>query len=84
MEYQDLIKTIESTTVKIIAIDGRCAAGKTTLAGKEAWCHPQLESYYDYKIFLDIVPEEQERRLTQRNPERVEMFQKMWILREES
>ena len=134
MEYQDLIKTIESTTVKIIAIDGRCAAGKTTLAGKmaeelhckvvhmddyylpfgkrtdsvmqnpgghmdyeriideifaplkagkEAWCHPQLEAYYDYKIFLDIVLEEQERRLTQRNPERVEMFQKMWILREE-
>ena len=27
--------------------------------------------------------EEQERILTQRNPERVEMFQKMWIPREE-
>lgn len=164
MQYQDLIKTIKITAAKIIAIDGRCAAGKTTLAGKmaeelhckvvhmddyylpfnkrtdsvmqkpgghmdyeriideifaplkagrEAWCHPYdchndiygekyvikpdemliiegayschpgLEAYYDYKIFLDIAPEEQERRLTQRNPERVEMFQKMWIPREE-
>ena len=34
VQYQDLIKTIESTAAKITAIDGRCAAGKTTLAGK--------------------------------------------------
>ena len=162
--YNELIKIIENSNWKIIAIDGRCTAGKTTLAeiiaknlkskivhmddyylpfymrtdkimdaiggnidfdriineiiipfrnNKEAWCypydchsnsykekyvikpyelliiegtyscHPKLMIYYDYKIFLDINSSEQERRLIKRNPDKLEIFKKVWIPREE-
>lgn len=162
--YNELIKIIKNSNWKLIAIDGRCAAGKTTLAeaiakglkckivhmddyylplykrtekimntiggnidfdriineiitpfrkDREVWCypydchddtygekyviksnelliiegtyscHPMLSVYYDYKIFLDVNILEQERRLIKRNPEKIEMFKKDWIPREE-
>lgn len=124
----------------LVAIDGRCTAGKTTLAGllqgkrscnvvhmddfylpfakrtpermaqpggnmdferllsevllplksgAEALyrpynCHPLLREHYSLRVFLDISPELQAKRLMARNPAAFESFQTMWIPREEA
>lgn len=46
-------------------------------------CHPALRVLYDCRVFLDITPEYQRERLLRRNPESFEVFQTMWIPREE-
>ena len=46
-------------------------------------CHPALRELYDLRVFLDISPETQERRLTARDPSAVETFRTIWIPREE-
>ena len=46
-------------------------------------CHPALRELYDLRVFLDISPETQERRLTARDPSVVEAFRTVWIPREE-
>lgn len=47
-------------------------------------CHPELWDFYDLHIFLTISPEEQLRRIRQRNGERaLEVFQNKWIPLEE-
>ena len=46
-------------------------------------CHPALRALYDCRVFLDITPEYQRERLLRRNPESFEVFQTMWIPREE-
>ena len=46
-------------------------------------CHPALRALYDCCVFLDITPEYQRERLLRRNPESFEVFQTMWIPREE-
>lgn len=46
-------------------------------------CHPALRVLYDCCVFLDITPEYQRERLLRRNPESFEVFQTMWIPREE-
>ena len=47
-------------------------------------CHPSLEGYYDLCIFSDVDPEEQMRRITERNgKEGAERFRSLWIPLEE-
>lgn len=48
-------------------------------------CHPELWEYYGLRVFLDVAPEEQLRRILKRNgPEGLEMFKERWIPLEES
>ncbi len=47
-------------------------------------CHPRLRELYDLRVFLDIEPEEQLRRIQSRNgEERTELFKSRWIPMEE-
>ena len=46
-------------------------------------CHPELEKFYDLKIFLTVSPDEQLKRLEIRNPERLDAFKSRWIPLEE-
>ena len=47
-------------------------------------CHPMLKEYYDLRIFLDVAPDEQKRRILRREgAEKAEMFQTRWIPLEE-
>lgn len=41
--------------------------------------HPMLDKYVNLKIFVDIEKDEQERRLTKRNPDVVDKFLSMWV-----
>ncbi len=48
-------------------------------------CHPLLRDHYDLRIFLDIDPEKQMRRILKRNgPEAAERFRTIWIPLEET
>ncbi len=48
-------------------------------------CHPALWDYYDARVFLDVEPEEQLRRIEARSgPEKLEAFKFRWIPLEES
>ncbi len=48
-------------------------------------CHPQLQEYFDYRIFATISPEEQAKRIIERNGrEGYLRFQSLWIPLEES
>lgn len=40
---------------------------------------PEFRPYYDCSVFLRVTPEEQERRLMRRNPERMDAFRQRWI-----
>ena len=148
----EIVENIKTLRIKaenktlIVAIDGRCGAGKTTLAGRleeelgcaafhmddffprpeqrteerlsipgenvdherfleevmrpliqnrrfcyrpyviegSYSCHPALWDFYDLRIFLTVEPEEQIRRIVERNGvEKAEMFKKRWIPLEE-
>ena len=48
-------------------------------------CHPSLFPFYDLTIFLDVCPQEQIRRITCRNGEKMaQIFQTRWIPMEEA
>lgn len=48
-------------------------------------CHPALWDYYDVRVFLDVGPEEQLRRIeTRSGPEKLEAFKSKWIPLEEA
>ncbi len=48
-------------------------------------CHPELWDYYDLRIFMDVGPKEQLRRIKARNgPETLEVFKDRWIPLEEA
>ena len=48
-------------------------------------CHPELRGLYDLRIFMDIDPREQMRRILKRNgPEAAERFRTRWIPLEEA
>lgn len=48
-------------------------------------CHPSLCGYYDLRIFSDIDPDEQMRRITERNgKEGAARFKELWIPLEEA
>lgn len=48
-------------------------------------CHPDLREYYDLRVFLDVDPEEQLRRIAHRDgPEGLSAFQERWIPLEEA
>ena len=47
--------------------------------------HPQLRDLYDLRIFMDVEPDEQMRRILKRNgPEAAERFRTIWIPLEEA
>lgn len=47
-------------------------------------CHPMLRDHYDLRIFLDVSPDEQQRRILRREgAEKAEMFKARWIPLEE-
>ena len=47
-------------------------------------CHPELWDYYDLHIFLSASPDEQLRRIQERNgPDQAKVFQQKWIPLEE-
>ena len=59
-------------------------AGIAIVEGSYAM-HPQLRDLYDLRIFMDIDPEEQMRRILKRNgPEAAERFRTRWIPLEEA
>ena len=42
--------------------------------------HPQLSGYFDYKIYLDVSPEKQEKRILDRSGEKkLERYKTEWI-----
>ena len=48
-------------------------------------CHPELRDLYDLRIFMDVEPDEQMRRILKRNgPEATERFRTIWIPLEEA
>ena len=48
-------------------------------------CHPELWDYYDFRIFVDVAPAEQIRRITLREgTEKAKQFQVRWIPLEEA
>lgn len=47
-------------------------------------CHPMLRDHYDLRIFLDVAPDEQQRRILRREgAEKAEMFKTRWVPLEE-
>lgn len=47
-------------------------------------CHPKLQKYYDYKVFMTVDPDEQLRRIEKRNgAEGLAIFKEKWIPLEE-
>ena len=57
---------------------------KTTVIEGSYSCHPALWDFHDLRVFLDIDPEEQLRRIRRRNgEEKAVMFQTRWIPMEE-
>lgn len=46
-------------------------------------CHPDLFSYYDLHIFLDVDKETQKKRILQRNKDSADVFFGKWIPMEE-
>lgn len=48
-------------------------------------CHPALWEYYDLRVFVDVPPQEQLRRIEARNgPDRLNDFKERWIPLEEA
>ncbi len=46
--------------------------------------HPALGDIYHLRVFLDITPEEQRKRLEKRSPDKLQMFLERWIPLEEA
>ena len=57
--------------------------GRVNLVEGAYAMHPDLAPYYALSVFLRISPEEQRRRILQRNGDRAEMFFTRWIPFEE-
>ena len=58
--------------------------GRITIVEGAYSCHPLLREFYDLKIFMDVEPEEQMRRIRIRNGEEgAEHFRTRWIPLEE-
>lgn len=63
----------------------RIVPGQLILVEGAYACHPALWAYYDLRVFLSVVPEEQMRRILKRNgPVKAEQFRQRWIPFEES
>lgn len=72
---------------------GRMALGGQQTVQAGAWrivegaysCHPRLGGYMDLRVFADVAPAEQLRRITARNGEaQAERFARQWIPLEEA
>ena len=46
--------------------------------------HPDLRDFYDLKVFLDVDPVTQMKRIERRNPDKIGMFRNRWIPYEET
>ena len=57
--------------------------GKIALVEGSYSCHPDLRELYDLRIFVDIAPEAQRKRIIGRNAERADAFFTKWIPLEE-
>lgn len=57
---------------------------KITIVEGSYACHSSLREHYDLKVFLTVEPEEQMRRLWERNGNYAEVFRQKWIPLEES
>lgn len=45
--------------------------------------HPQLNDFYDYRIFMTVDKKKQIERIQKRNPDKIQKFQDIWIPYEE-
>ncbi len=45
--------------------------------------HPELNDFYDYRIFMTVNKEKQIERIQKRNPDKIQMFINKWIPYEE-
>lgn len=71
----------------IMDYNGKCSIGETSVRIVEGSysCHPLFGSYADITVFSDVDPEEQLRRIYDRNgPKMLQMFQSRWIPMEEA
>ncbi len=59
-------------------------AGKTVIVEGSYSLHPDLRDKYDLRVFLTVSPEEQRRRITERDPSRSDAFFTRWIPMEEA
>lgn len=66
-----LCSPIEITNTRLSVIEGVYS------------CHPNLQKYYDLKIFVKIPPEIQRERILSRNPTNADVFFDKWIVLEE-
>lgn len=57
--------------------------GKVTIIEGTYSCHPVLWDYYDFRIFMTVNPNEQIKRIKERNPDKIADFEKRWIPMEE-
>lgn len=69
---QELMAPIEVKPNRVTIIEGSYA------------CHEKLRVYYDLKVFMTVAPEEQMRRLWERNGNYADVFRQKWIPLEES
>ena len=53
--------------------------GALTIVEGSYSCRPGLWEYYDLRIFVDVDPEEQMRRIVKRNPLSEQSFRTRWI-----
>ena len=61
----------------------KASAGVLTVVEGTYSLHPCLRSYYDLKVFSDVEPSEQMRRIERRNPATAHLFKERWIPLEE-
>lgn len=55
------------------------SVGNTVIIEGSYCLHPELQKYYDVKIFCDVDSDEQAKRIYKRNPDNAEMFFAKWI-----
>lgn len=57
---------------------------KKLVIAEGSYClHPSLRDYYDLKVFLDVDPDIQWKRIEKRNPDKLDDFRQKWIPYEE-
>lgn len=61
----------------------RPACGPVTVVEGSYCCHPSLWDFYDLRVFADVGPDEQLRRIQSRNGAYAEVFRTRWIPLEE-
>lgn len=61
-------------------VDVRDVWPKPVIIVEGCYCmHPRIGDVYDLRLFVEVSPYEQERRIAETRPARAEMFKAMWI-----